>query len=234
MESSMSRKNFLFLFLLPVVAGGILVGCSMNDSSDPGSPAAGVATRDKITCAQIQNLSVDRSGNDITVTFDTPCTAIGAVAWGYAPDALDNPILGGGTTHHVFNFSVAGNEGCVYLQATAVETGYPGSSDMSEVLTSVKDVVISNVNRSIDALACTMTVTWTTNVKSSSKLYWGNNCSSLTNTGTGAGNATSHAVTVDISGVRANSRIYSKPESETGCDSAQGGCAFAFKYYCIN
>lgn len=228
----MLRINRLFLVSVLIFAGITLFGCSQDDP--PSSLTDPVTPRDKISCAQIQNLDSSRNGNIITVEFDTPCDAWSSVSWGYAPDALDNFVIGSLDTSHSLSFTVDGNEGCVYWVARAADPGAnPPDVDTSAVQTETKEIVISNVSRSLDPLACTMTVTWTTNVKSSSVLDWGNTCGSLTNTDTGAGNTTSHSVTVDISGVRANSRIYSVPSSETDCDSEEGACAFIFKSYCI-
>lgn len=231
----MSRKNILIQVIIVIIALGAIIGCSLNEPSDDAKiPATNVGEVDKISCAQIQNLDVDRDGNDFTIVFDTPCAAFGGVAWGYAPDALDNPVLGTSGTHHVLEFTVDGSEGCVYFEVTAVESGtYPPSSDSSGLLTSFKDIVITNINRTVDPLACTMTVTWNTNVKASSTLNWGTTCGTLTNVDTGAGNTKYHSVTVDIVGVSSKSRIYSQPESENLCDSALGACGFVYKYYCI-
>lgn len=182
---------------------------------------------------EIQDLQVLRKGDNFAVIWDTPCDTASEVIWGYSPTALTNSVINAADTHHITNFTVAADEGCVYLKVISTGTTCSALADTSALQTSVKDVVISNVVRSFDAFDCTMTVTWDTNVKSSSLLHWGNSCGSLQNLEVGAGNTTSHSVTFDVSNINYKTRVYSVPESASGCDSALGACEFLSRNYCV-
>jgi len=146
---------------------------------------------DDVCDPDIQNLVVDRTGNNIDVEWDTPCEATSKIIWGYSSGSLTNSTTGSADTDHSLDFDVAGNEGCVYFKVISTGTTCSALADTSSLQTSVTDIVISNINRSFNGLACTATVTWDTNVKSSSKVYWGSNCGSLPNAPTGAGNTRS-------------------------------------------
>jgi hypothetical protein len=128
------------------------------------------------------------------------------------------------------------------LEVELESVGTWWSPEMTQVVISALDcevtyddeIVISNVSRSFDGLDCEMEVIWTTNVASSSKVYWGFHPSALSYVATGAGNVTSHTVTFDATGISYNTRVYSKVESETACDVEQSGTGFATRLYCIS
>ena len=84
----------------------------------------------------------------------------------------------------------------------------------------------------IDPVTCTMTVTWTTDALSSSKVYYGTNCASLTYNATGYDCVAVHSVTFDVSGF-GDVRIYFKAESATNCETEQSSCLFKKRGLCI-
>ncbi len=188
---------------------------------------------DEVCEPEIQNLNPARKGNNFAVQWDTPCTATSEVDWGYASDALNSTAVGFSGTSHVVNFTVADNEGCVYMMARSEGATCSEMVETSAVQTSIKAVAISDVARAFDGLGCQFTTTWTTNVKSSSKVYWGLSPSQLNNVATGVGNTTSHSVSFDATGIPRKTRVYIKAESATSCDSTQSGTAFVNRQYCI-
>jgi hypothetical protein len=97
-----------------------------------------------------------------------------------------------------------------------------------------EELEISNLSRTFDGLDCEAVVTWDTNVASSSTVHWGTHPSQLNNVATGAGNTTSHTVTIDATGISYNTRIYTKAESATDCDEVQSGTGFVYRNYCIS
>lgn len=84
----------------------------------------------------------------------------------------------------------------------------------------------------VDPLACTMTVTWTTDAKASTKVYYGTSCGSLTYTATGDDCVTTHSVTFDVESF-GNVRIYFKAESATNCETQQSECKAKQRGPCI-
>lgn len=182
----------------------------------------------------ISDLVVNRKGDNFAIQWNTDCAASSQVIWGYSPAQLSYTANGGIGTTHLVNFTVAPDEGCIFMKAISAGQTCSAPADTSALLESVKEVVISNVVRSFDAFNCVFTVTWDTNVKSSSVVYWGATCGTLNNTATGAGGTTAHSVTFDATGIRANSRVYMVAESASDCGSDQSDCAFTYRSYCIN
>ena len=190
---------------------------------------------------EISDLQSSRNGNDVTVTWNTPCGSSSKVIWGYGCGTLGETATGlDGTSHSVqFNvansvqFNVANDEGCVYFKAISCADcqNCPSDADTSDCEVDVKDIVISEIDATFNALSCEYTVTWTTNVKSSSKVYYGVSCQNLNNTATGAGNTRNHSVVCDVSGFE--SVFAFKVESENSCDSAQSSCQTDHKEQCI-
>ncbi len=84
----------------------------------------------------------------------------------------------------------------------------------------------------IDPEACTMTVTWTTFAKASTKVYYGTSCGSLTYTATGEDCVTNHSVTFDVESF-GDVRIYFMAESETNCETEQSDCMAKKRGPCI-
>jgi len=179
------------------------------------------------------DLASSRNGNTVTVTWTTGCESTSKVIWGYSPGSLTNTATGSNGTNHGVNFAVGGTEGCVYFKAISAGLTCSAPADTSGTMTNIKDVVISNVVRTFDATQCKITVTWTTNVKSSSTVYWGTSCGSLTHTATGTGNVTSHSVSFDATYIPRGS-VYIKAESASGCDTEQSSCNSVRRDYCIS
>ncbi len=182
---------------------------------------------------EINNLSANRVGNTVTVTWNTDCVSSSKVIWGYSAGSLTNTATGSAGTSHNVQFTVQGTEGCVYYRAISQTSGCSGTedADTSSTQVNVKDIVIYDVDWSFNAFLCEVTVTWMTNVKSSSKVYWGSSCSSLPNIETGANNVTSHTVVIDVTG--AGKKIGFKVESANSCDSAQSSCETATSGPCF-
>jgi hypothetical protein len=84
----------------------------------------------------------------------------------------------------------------------------------------------------IDPLACTMTVEWTTVAKASTKVYYGTSCSSLTYTATGTDCVTEHSVTFDVKSF-GSGYIFFKAESATNCETEQSECLSKKRGPCI-
>jgi hypothetical protein len=188
---------------------------------------------DTLCTPEIVLLMSNRVGNTVTVTWYTDCTSTSKVIWGYSEDALTNTATGEDGTNHSVSFTVGSTEGCVYYRAISEGLTCSAPADTSSTETNVKDVVISNVSRTFDPFNCEFVVSWTTNVKSSSKVYYGSSCLLLPNTKTGPGDTTSHTVRIDASGYPLKYRMYTKPESSSGCDTAQGDCDVTVRDYCF-
>ncbi len=92
---------------------------------------------------------------------------------------------------------------------------------------------ISNVVATWNSITCQLDVTWLTAAKSSSKLFWGTSCASLTSSATGSDCVTSHAISVSVSGFNVDDRIYFKVESATNCETDESSCTFVVVQYCI-
>lgn len=182
----------------------------------------------------ISNVQSQRVDNTVTVTWNTPGPTKSTVEWGYSSGAMTNSANGNYSANHSVVFFVAGDEGCVYLQAisSSLDDSCKVDNDTSDVYTNVKDVAISNINATFSALLCEFTVTWTTNVKSSSKVYYGDSCLNLNHTATGTGDTTSHSVVCDVSTV-SGARFSFKVESATSCDTGQSACQSERKGKCI-
>jgi hypothetical protein len=227
----MLRKNTLFLLLLVSVAGLALIGCSLTEPTDTSTISSeNDTTNIEKKPAIFFDLGFERTGDEITVSWDTQLPTTSEVIWGYASNALTNSVTGGEANSHSLSFTADGTEGCVYMKAIATANNI---SYTSKLLSSVKSVVISGETRTQDPFACTMTLSWTTNVKSSTKMYWGGTCASPANVDYGVGNTTSHSVSLPLDGFDVNERVYMTPESSTGCDTDVGSCAFLYRQYCL-
>ena len=79
---------------------------------------------------------------------------------------------------------------------------------------------ISNVSASFDEFECEYTVTWDTDVASSTTVKYGT-CSNLNLTATGTGNTTSHSVTIDATN---RTKLYYKVVSAAECGEEESGC----------
>lgn len=180
----------------------------------------------------IQELAASRNGNTVYVEWSTECGATSVVKWGTSCGSLSNTVTESDAQLHEVSFGVPSNEGCIYLKAISAIPGCSCEADTSECTAVVKDIVISNIQTSFNSLLCQFTVTWTTNVKSSSKVYFGSSCSSLSHTATGSNNITSHSVVCDVSGVSGAAFAY-KVESSNACDSEQSSCTTIRKDKCI-
>lgn len=188
---------------------------------------------DTLCTPEIVLLTSNRVDSTVTVTWYTECTSTSKVIWGYSEEALTNTATGENGTNHSVSFTVGGTEGCVYYRAISEGLTCSAPADTSSTETNVKDVVISDISRTFDPVECEFVVNWKTNVKSSSKVYYGSSCLLLTNTKTGAGNTTSHSVRIDASGYPLKYRMYTKPESSSGCDTEQGDCGVTVRFYCV-
>jgi hypothetical protein len=120
----------------------------------------------------------------------------------------------------VFLFILVAGAGIALLSSTdhdfAVAKGMPPCT-----------VTISNIDATEDPLACTMTITWDTNVTSSSLVRWDTDpCGSqppYDNTATGD-DGTSHSVTFDISGVPASKLTFQVESAKVDCDTTTSSC----------
>lgn len=88
---------------------------------------------------------------------------------------------------------------------------------------SASNITETNITASVDPVTCQMTITWTTNVKSSTKVYYGTSCGSLSNSVTGTDCVTSHSVSFDVSSY-GDVAIYFKVESGTNCETELSSC----------
>lgn len=181
---------------------------------------------------EIGDFGAYRNDNAVSVEWTTECAATSVVKWGTSSASLTNTATGDNGTLHEVYFNVPSNEGCIYLKAISAIPGCSCDADTSEIVLLTKDVVISNVQTSFSAITCTFTVTWTTNVKSSSTVYYGPSCASLGFTATGADNVTSHSVVCDVSTLSGGTFAY-KVASGNGCDSAESTCDYTRKNKCI-
>jgi len=182
---------------------------------------------------EITNLDHSRVGNTVTVTWDTECMATSVVEWGYSSGALDSTATGSDGTSHSVQFTVGTTEGCVYLRAISAIPTCSCDADTSDTYTNTKDIVISNVSASWNgSLACSYTVTWTTNVKSNSAVYYGASCAALTNLEDDPTYTTSHSVICDASVVSGSVFAY-KVRSANTCDTAESSCYTTRKFKCI-
>ncbi len=84
------------------------------------------------------------------------------------------------------------------------------------------EIEITNIGWSFNPIACTLTVTWTTNNPSASKVYYGASCGSLNYTEEDEEETTSHEVVCDITPL--TPPVYFKVESWNACDTAISGC----------
>lgn len=184
---------------------------------------------------EITNLDYNRNGNTVTVTWATECIATSKVIWGYSCESLTTTETGSDATLHEVEFTVPGNQGCIYLRAISAVPGddCTDEADTSACVELVKDITIYNIQTSFNAFLCTFTVTWTTNVKSSSKVYYGASCSALNYGATGAGNTTSHSVVCDVSEVYGSCFAF-KVKSDNSCDSAMSSCYTKKKGLCMS
>jgi hypothetical protein len=181
---------------------------------------------------KIQEFFAGRNGNTVYVEWSTECTATSVVKWGTNCNSLPNTAAGSDVEFHEVSFGVPSDEGCIYLKAISAIPGCACEADTSQCTAVVKGIVISNILTSFDALRCRFTIVWTTNVKSSSKVYFGASCSSLSHTATGSNNVTTHVVVCDVSGISGAAFAY-KVESSNACDSEQSSCTTIHKDKCI-
>ncbi len=93
---------------------------------------------------------------------------------------------------------------------------------------------ISNVVATFNPVTCKLDVTWDTAAKSSSKVFWGTSCASLTSNATGSDCVTSHTVSFSVPGFNVNDRIYFKVESATNCETDESSCTFKVRDPCID
>jgi hypothetical protein len=94
------------------------------------------------------------------------------------------------------------------------------------------DLGMSEPEATVDPVACTMTVTWTTFAESSTKVYYGTSCGSLTEVAIGDDCVTEHSVTFDVESF-GDVRIYFIAESKTNCETAQSDCKAKKRGPCI-
>ncbi len=173
---------------------------------------------------EITNLDHNRVGNTVTVTWETECTATSLVAWGYSSASLPDTATGSNGTLHSVQFTVGTTEGCVYLRAISAIPSCSCDADISDIYTNTKDIVISNVVATWNgALACSFTITWTTNVKSNSTVNYGASCAALNNVASDPTYTTSHSVICDASVVSGGAFAY-KVKSANSCDTEQSSC----------
>jgi hypothetical protein len=182
---------------------------------------------------EISNLNSGRVGNTVSVTWSTECTATSKVIWGTSCDALSNTATGSDATSHIVGFTVPGNEGCIYFRAISA---FPCdtctyAADTSACDVNVMDIVISNINTTFSPFFCTYQVTWTTNVKSNSAVYFGSSCAALNNISDNASLVTNHSIVCDVSGI--SGTFAYKVKSENSCDSAESSCNSEKKESCF-
>lgn len=195
-------------------------GCSCDaDTSDCEVNVQDVA---------ISNVNSSRNGNTVTVTWTTNYSSSSKVIWGTSCSQLSHSATGSDGTQHSVQFNVLGDEGCHYYKAISASSC---SADTSNCEVNTEDIAISYIQTSFSPFLCQYTVTWTTNVKSSSKVYYGESCQNLNNAAIGAGNTTSHSVVCDVNGF--GSVFAFKVESANSCDSAQSNCQTDHKDVCF-
>lgn len=184
---------------------------------------------------EITNLDHGRVGNTVTVTWETECTATSVVAWGYSSGALADTATGSNGVLHSVQFTVGETEGCVYFRAISAIPSCSCDADTSSIYTNTKDIVITDGPTATwdGPVACSFTVEWTTNVKSSSGVSYGASCAALGDYASGAGNTTSHSVVCDVSGVPGSTFAY-KVASANACDSAESSCYTKRKSQCAS
>jgi hypothetical protein len=182
---------------------------------------------------EITNINSSRDGNTVTVTWDTEdCSCSSKVIYGYSPSELSDSATGIAGTYHSVSFSAGSTEGCVYYKAISANPGCSCDADTSDCEVDVEDVVISNINTFFNPFLCRMQVTWTTNVKSSSKVYYGTSCTRLIYDATGTGDTTSHSVVCDVSELTDNFAF--KVESSSPCgDTETSSCQNEQKGSCF-
>ena len=95
------------------------------------------------------------------------------------------------------------------------------------------NITISDIEAEMDGVACEMTVTWTTNVQSSSKVYYGLSCENLIYDATGDDCQTSHSVTFDVYEF-GDVAIKFKVESGTNCETELSSCESKRRGICIS
>ena len=95
------------------------------------------------------------------------------------------------------------------------------------------NITISNIQATVNAMTCEMTVTWTTNVEASSVVYYGTSCASLPGTATGTNCVTNHSVTFDVSSFGDN-YVYFKVESGTNCETELSSCQSKRRGLCMS
>lgn len=93
--------------------------------------------------------------------------------------------------------------------------------------------ITSSVVAEVDAMECEMTITWDTNVKSSSKVYYGTSPGNLNYTATGDDCVMEHSVTFDVSSF-GNVYIYYKAESATNCETVQSSVGSKKRGLCMD
>jgi hypothetical protein len=82
--------------------------------------------------------------------------------------------------------------------------------------------IIGDIGWSFNPIACTVTVTWTTNNPSASKVYYGASCGSLNYTEYDEKETTSHEIICDITPL--TPPVYFKVESWNACDTTLSDC----------
>lgn len=181
---------------------------------------------------EITNVDASRNGNTVTVTWDTDdCTSSSKVIYGYSCSTLEFSATGLGSTLHSVSFTVGSTEGCVYYKAISANPGCSCDADTSDCGVDVTDVVIDEIDTSFNPFLCRITVTWTTNVKSSSEVYYGGSCAGLSYYATGTGNTTSHSVVCDVSGL--GDSFAFEVKSANSCDTATSSCQAEKKNACF-
>lgn len=181
---------------------------------------------------EIGDFGASRVTNTVYAEWVTECAATSVVQWGTSSASLTNTATGSDGMMHSVSFSVPSDEGCIYLRAISAIPGCSCDADTSETVCLTKDIVISNVQKVFSSLACTFTVTWTTNVKSSSTVDYGPSCVSLEYSADGANNVTSHSVVCDVSGISGGVFAF-KVSSGNSCDSVENTCSTARRNTCV-
>lgn len=210
-----------------------------STSADAGSGALDLANwvyNDTLYCLpEITNLDHGWVGNTVTVTWETECTATSAVEWGYSSGALRDTATGSNGVLHSVQFTVGETEGCVYFRTISAIPSCSFDADTSSTYTNTKDIVIISVPTATwnGPVACSFTVEWTTNVKSSSGVSYGASCAALSNYASGAGNTTFHSVVCDVSEVPGSTFAY-KVASANACGSAESSCYTKRKSQCAS
>ena len=177
------------------------------------------------------SVTASNTGCNVTLTWNDSYDATSGVD--YYEIRRDGVVINQTTTAgYTDNLSGMSSGQVVSYEVRAFDKSGLVSSWSAAATVQMPTIVISNIKTSKrNSLDCYKTVTWTTNVPTSSTVRFSSSCSDLDQIATGAGNTTSHSVECYVYDETA---FAFSVESSDGCVTAASTCTTVNRGICIS